>query len=121
MEATAEPRRLLIVEDDDAFARTLARSFERFGRASLHDRRSNLLRFRLIAQLAKRGSQVAGRKGIQQLGCRAAPRRVHAHIERAIAREREAALGIIHLHARHAEIGQQTIAALQSEATEHAW
>jgi two-component system response regulator RegA len=31
MEATAEPRRLLIVEDDDAFARTLARSFERRG------------------------------------------------------------------------------------------
>ncbi|WP_246099503.1 response regulator transcription factor [Methylibium rhizosphaerae] len=31
MEPAAEPRRLLIVEDDDAFARTLARSFERRG------------------------------------------------------------------------------------------
>ena len=31
MEANAEPRQLLIVEDDDAFARTLARSFERRG------------------------------------------------------------------------------------------
>jgi two-component system response regulator RegA len=31
----AEPRQLLIVEDDDAFARTLARSFERRGYAVL--------------------------------------------------------------------------------------
>lgn len=31
MNAPAEPRQLLIVEDDDAFARTLARSFERRG------------------------------------------------------------------------------------------
>jgi two-component system response regulator RegA len=31
MDPNAEPRQLLIVEDDDAFARTLARSFERRG------------------------------------------------------------------------------------------
>lgn len=31
MDHDAEPRQLLIVEDDDAFARTLARSFERRG------------------------------------------------------------------------------------------
>lgn len=35
---TAEVRQLLIVEDDEAFARTLARSFERRGYVVVHAR-----------------------------------------------------------------------------------
>ena len=95
--------------------RQLAGSFERLRRAVTHDGFRDAIGLGLIAEFAKGGSQLAGRDGIEQLGCRATTRLIHAHVERAVASEREPTLGIIDLHARHAEIGDKAMASLQAQ------
>ena len=48
-------------------------------------------------------------------------RPIHPHVEWAIAHVREAAVTIVHLHARHADIGKQDIAAGQAFGPKSTW
>ena len=78
------------------------------------DRRGDLVGFRLVAQLAEGCGQVVRGQRVEQFGGGPAASGVHAHVERAVAREREPALGVVDLHARHAQVGEQAVAAVEA-------
>ncbi len=80
--------------------------------AASHEGRCDVLRQRLIRVVAENRSQPVCRRPLEPLrGGETAPR-VHAHVERAIDLEREAARRIIDLHRGHAEIGEEEVDAV---------
>ena len=83
--------------------------------ARLHDRARDIAREAFLAERLDDEREIALRGGIHQIG-RARAVTAHAHVERAVIAEREAALGLIELHRRDAEIEQDAVDRLVSEA-----
>ncbi len=77
--------------------------------SGLDDGLGHAFGFWFVAEILERPAQLFSRYGGQNLGCGPAARSIHAHVERAFAHIRETALSIVHLHARHAQVGQKNI------------
>ena len=87
-----------------ARARTMARATARAWRSSPSDRDD--------------GGEIALGRLRHHIG-RARPGRAHAHVERAVEAEGEAALGLVELHRRHAEIEHDAVDRVVAETARH--
>jgi hypothetical protein len=95
-------------------ARQISRPLDRLLPASGNDGPCDFCGFGFIAKPFQSLAEVALRNGGEKLGGRSAATTVHAQVERTIADVREAALRIIHLHAGHAQVGENRIDGFES-------
>ena len=79
-----------------------------------HDRARDVAGEALLAERRDDLREVALGGRIDQIG-RARARAAHAHVERAVVAEREAALGLIELHRGDAEVEQDAVDRLMAE------
>ena len=85
-----------------------ARRLERLERAALLDGAGNTPCMLLFAQEAEDSDQIGHLGAVDHIGSRNAGD-CHAHVERAVALEREAALGLVDLHRGHADIEHDAV------------
>ena len=99
----------------------LAGALERTLAPAPADRAGDLAGIALFAVVAQDRGQLALAGLVDEVGSGFVPVRVHAHVERCVDRVREAALGLVDLHARDAEVEEDSVGAhaVRGELLEH--
>ena len=83
-----------------------------------HDRPGDAARVTLLAQVEQDGGEIGLGSAVDDVGRRWAIA-IHAHVERAVGAEREAALGLIELHGRHADVEHYAVERRPAEPVGH--
>src|SRR5690606_15148564 len=84
--------------------RQLAGARDRLHAAGRHDGARDAAGVTLFAQFADHVADLIVRRAREPGGGAFAPRRIHAHVERTVGLEAEAARGVVELWRRHAEV-----------------
>ena len=77
------------------------------------DQAGDLLMVRLVGQFPQRLGQFLFRETVEQVGAGLLEPVVHPHVERPFMLVADAALGIVDLHARNAQVGEDDVEAVE--------